>query len=212
MDFVFPDDNEEELLDAAVSFGYSSLCFCYGYSNTLAKKDISARLKKLKAYETKKIKIYCALMAEDKSIQNLNKNEFDLLILKADKNLQNTLTRFSRKIDLIYSSESVSGNDSLHSRKSGFNHVLCNIMKENDIGMIVSLNDLTSLMHSDSKRFATFLGRISQNIRLAKKYKLKLKFASFATDKYGMRSRHDMIALLIMLGMHPKEAKNALSI
>ena len=212
MDFVFPNDNEEELLEAAASFGYSGICFCYRYGADLIKKNLSAKLKNLKAEENPKLKVYSALLVEEKSLQKLNKKEFDFVILKANKNLQNTLTRFSRKIDFVYGSEFISGNDSLHSRKSGVNHVVCNLMKENNISMVVSLKDLICSMHLDPKKFAQLLGRISQNIILARKYKLNLKFVSFAEDKYGMRSRHDMIALLIVLGMHPKEAKDALSL
>ena len=50
-----------------------------------------------------------------------------------------------------------------------------------------------------------------QNIRLCRKYKVKMVLASFATDKFEMRDARDLISFGVCLGMNPGEAKKALN-
>jgi RNase P/RNase MRP subunit p30 len=56
------------------------------------------------------------------------------------------------------------------------------------------------------------LGRIMQNIKLARKYKMKIKLASFARNPYELRDCNDLLSFGILVGLHPSEAKKALTL
>ncbi|MBS3159071.1 hypothetical protein J4206_07340 [Candidatus Woesearchaeota archaeon] len=207
IDFVFPQNNEEELIGIASSFGYAAVCFCYEYNasnNNLMREKIRAL--KSKSNVTN-LKVYSAVLCDEKTISKAK--DFDFIIFKANKDLRINLEKFWRKIDFVYGAESVSSKDSMHNRNSGLNQILCKMLDECGIKLILSFKDIITL---DNKKFAQFIGRVKQNIKLARKYKLEVKLGSFAQNIYGMRSKHDLIALLIVLGMHPKEAKNSMSL
>lgn len=113
----------------------------------------------------------------------------------------------NRKVDVLLSPEKGIKKDSLHYRNSGLNHVLCNLARKNNIAIGISFNEILN-----SKKRDKLLGRIMQNIRLCRKYKVRMLLASFATNKYEMRLANDLISFAVCIGMHPKEAKGALSL
>ncbi len=92
--------------------------------------------------------------------------------------------------------------DSLHFRASGLDHVICNLMRKNNVSLGISLVSIEN---------GLMLGRLKQNIKLCRKYKVNMKFFSFAKNKYEMRAREDMISFLRAIGMTGKEAKESLS-
>ena len=55
------------------------------------------------------------------------------------------------------------------------------------------------------------LNKIKETIKLCRKFKVKIIFASFASDFYGLRNSYDMISFLITLGMEPGEARKSLT-
>jgi len=112
-----------------------------------------------------------------------------------------------QKPDIIYELENSPGADYIHQRNSGFNHVLARIAKEKGVAIGFSL-----ALILDRKRNIRVLGRIRQNIALCRKYKLPMVIASFANVPFGMRAPKDIISLFSTLGMHPAEAKKALSL
>ena len=201
IDFVFPNENEKELIDAAVSLGYDSLCFCYPYSK-------SHNLTAILAQDSKQVKLLTAFIFTEKNISKISSSKADINILSTSSNIRFLIENYGNRIGYISSIETSPKSDFLHHRNSGMNHIICSIMKENNISIILSLN---SLLSADNKQFPLYIGRIKQNIKLARKYKIKVQLASFASSLYQMRPKHDLIALLITLGMHPKEAKAALT-
>ena len=114
---------------------------------------------------------------------------------------------FNKKgMSIITGLEKIERVDSLHQRRSGFNQVLAKIAKKNKIALVFNFNDII-----DSKKKSQIMGRISQNIKICRKYKVEMIIASFAKYKYQMRNPSDLMSLFILLGMTPKEAKDALN-
>ncbi len=113
-----------------------------------------------------------------------------------------------KRIDILLGAERVASHDSFHHRHSGFNQVLLPLAKKNQIAMGFSLSDL-SRVSSDQR--IVLLGRMMQNVRLCRKFKVKMVLASFAKTKWEMCSAHDLLSFGITLGMTPQEAKDALS-
>lgn len=185
-DVVFPDGNEEEFIEMAKKLGYGGLFFIYP-------------IEKLKKNEsiTKGINIKKGSISDIKNFQKA-KRLTGFVIVKGSKNDRHVLEKL--KPSILFDLESGFQKDFMHHRASGLNQVLCKIAEKNKVAIGFSIS-------SDSK----ILGRIRQNIRLCRKYKVKTIIASFAKDPYEMRPPHDLIAMFICLGMHPSEAKNSLS-
>lgn len=107
-----------------------------------------------------------------------------------------------RKVKILVDVHVNNSRDNLHFRSSGLNQVICKFMNKNNVALGMSLGSIKD---------GIMLGRIKQNIILCRKYKVKIKFFSFAKSKYEMRAREDMISFLRAIGMNGKEAKEALS-
>src|SRR3989338_6414513 len=113
-----------------------------------------------------------------------------------------------KKVDILTSTENIDKQDSLHYRNSGLNHVLCKIAYKNNIAIAFNFNDL---LKAKGIERSILIGRMSQNVRLCRKYKLITVLASFATAKLELKNTYDLKSFGILLGMTPKEAKESLS-
>ncbi len=111
-----------------------------------------------------------------------------------------------KKTDILVSPEMGSGRDSLTQRDSGLNQVLCALARKNQVAIGFSFSGILN-----AKYGANLLGKIMQNIRLCRKYKVRMVFASFAKNKFEMRNANDMLAFCRVLGMGGREAKDALN-
>ncbi len=122
-------------------------------------------------------------------------SEGDLTILK--KPVREEL---NRNVDIIYGMEEDKKKDFIHHRNSGLNHILAKILFEKDIAVGFSFSLFL-------KYGATILGRMKQNVKLCKKYKVKMFVASFTSDPYELRSEEDMKVFAKTIGMTGKENK-----
>ncbi len=189
-DIVFPDNNEDEFIEMALKLGYSSLYLIYSVEN-FNKREI----------KNKKLKIKKGIIADIKNFQKAKKlSEF--VIIKSSENNRHVLEKL--KPSILFDLEKESKKDFIHHRASGLNQVLCKIAQQNKVAIGFSFS---SILNLNTK----VLGRIRQNIKLCRKYKVKTAIASFASKPYEMRSPHDLIALFICFGMHPSEAKKSLN-
>ena len=84
--------------------------------------------------------------------------------------------------------------------------MLCKLAKKNNIAIGFSFNEILK-----SKEKSKLIGRMMQNIKLCRKYKVKMVFASFAKNKFEMRAVKDLLSFCRVLGMTPREAKSALN-
>jgi ribonuclease P/MRP protein subunit RPP1 len=88
-------------------------------------------------------------------------------------------------------------------RNSGLNHVLAKIAKKNNISIGINLDEI---IQSNSQEKVKILARITQNIKLCNKNKLKMKF--IAINKENERNLHDLKSLGLVLGMPTFMTKN----
>ena len=110
-------------------------------------------------------------------------------------------------IDILMSPESMKGKDHLHWRNSGLNQVMLSLAKKNNVAVGFALQ---SILQTEGVKRAQLLGRMMQNVGLCRKYKVKMTLCSFARDIWGLRSASDMQGFGRIIGMTPKEAKEAL--
>ncbi len=124
----------------------------------------------------------------------------NIIMAKDDKFNRNFIEKNKNKI--IFDVESGT-KDSFNQRDSGLNEVLCVFMNKNNISLGFSFKRLLSMN-------VLIIGQIMQNIRLCRKYKVKMRVSSLASSWNGLRAGKDIIALARALGMTPLEAKNSL--
>ncbi len=180
-DIVFPNNNEEEFLKQAKLLGFDSLIFVYPLPKYKGKDAIFAHSDEIrKARQLSKIVL-------------ANTNERTIF----EKNSP----------DILFELEEISKKDSLHFRYSGLNHILCNLANKNNITIGLSFS---LALRSKGMLRAQILGRMQQNVFLARKYKLKTIIASFARSPKEMRSAHDLQSFAVTLGMHPGDAQKSL--
>ena len=149
--------------------------------------------------------IYCQNPGTDLDFHKvLNVKMFN--IVEGISEEKNRKTVENKQIDILLAPERVGRKDRLNQRDSGLNDVLCKLAKENDVAIGFSFSDLLN-----SKYRAVVLGRMMQNVRLCRKYKVRMVLASFAHDPWEMRSAYDLLAFGQVLGMTPKEATVALN-
>lgn len=189
-DIVFPCNNEKEFIPMAIKLGYNGLCFVYGSVDEMNKNK--------KKFGDSKLKLLFGLSFK-------SKEKVDVVAVKASNNSRDILER--RKADIIYDFEKSSRSDYIHHRASGLNQVLCKLAKKNNVAVGFSVSSILNF----SKR-PMLLGRIKQNIKLCRKYKVKMIIGSFSSEPYEMRSCFDVVSLFCLLGMHASEAKKALSL
>ncbi len=155
---------------------------------------------------SKIIKVEINQVNDRKDLRFLVNKKESLLIVLGSKFNREVLDL--KNIDILLNPEKGVKEDFLNARNSGLNQVLLGLAKKNNIAIGINFNEI---LKSRSVERAKLLGRISQNIALCRKYKVKMVLGSFASNEFEMRAPKDFISFLITLGMHPKEAKEALT-
>ncbi|MEK6857804.1 MAG: RNase P subunit p30 family protein [Nanoarchaeota archaeon] len=191
LDIIFPNENEKEFLETARSLGYNQLIFVYTDAKKVRKTENS----------------FSALLVDENKVKQY-KGKADFIIVKAHEDI-NRHSIEKMKPDIMFGFEESERTDTMHQRYSGLNNVLCELVFRNKVRVVFSFN---SILNSSGAQRAVIFGRMMQNISLCRKYKVKTLVGSFAKQTSEMRSAKDLQSLFITLGMHPKEAKEAMEI
>ena len=207
IDFVVPNNNENEFIAMAERLGYKGIYFLY---------NLDDYLNKSKKFEikTNKIKVNIGIIADYKNIYKIKnipekqsfsgrrksfafsselKDEDVFVAVKSSDNNKEIIEKSG--VNMIFSFEENSRRDFIHQRASGLNHVLCKSAKENNVTMGFSVK---SILDAENKQ--ELLGRIMQNMNLCRKFKVKTTIASLAQKPLEMREIHDLTSLFEILG------------
>ncbi len=188
MDIVIPDNNEEEFITIAHKLGYKTLHFLYNYGHYHSKKKNFA--------DIANIKIVNGILADSKNLKKIqNKTEEGSVFVAAKSSDKDMEVMEGSLANLIFSFEENQRKDFIHQRASGLNHILCSLARKNNITIGFSF---TSILNAKNRH--EILGRMMQNLRMCKKFKVKTIIASFAKNPYEMRSMHDLMSLFKTLG------------
>lgn len=198
IDIVIPNKNEEGFISVAEKLGYKEILFLYDLDTYFEKR-------KYNEIKSKKINIFYGILANTKNIQNINSKLDKKVFIAIKSTINNREIVEKSKANLIFSLEESSRKDFMHQRGSGLDHIMCKLAHDNKVMVGFSLS---SMLTSDKKHM--ILGRMTQNIKLCRKYKVKMMIASFAQKPLEMRGPYDVISLFVSLGMHQKEAKDSL--
>lgn len=187
MDIIIPDNNEEEFIAISRKLGYKTLYFLYSYDNYQSKKKNFA--------DSVDIKIVNGIIVDSNKLKKIkNKMEYDGIFVAVKSSDKDMEIMEGSLANLIFSFEENQRRDFIHQRASGLNHILCSLARKNNITIGFSF---TSILNAKDRH--EILGRIMQNLRMCRQFKVKTVIASFTKNPYEMRSMHDLMSLFKIL-------------
>lgn len=135
----------------------------------------------------------------EKAREKIKKSKEPIIFSSNDDDLNRKILE-KTKINILLLNQN-ERKDKLKQRNSGFNHVLAKIAKKNKISIGINLDEII-----ESKDKAKILSRITQNIKLCNKSKIKMKF--IAINEKNKRNQYDLRSLGLILGMPTWMTKN----
>ncbi|MCF7866430.1 hypothetical protein K9L67_02480 [Candidatus Woesearchaeota archaeon] len=179
-EICIPNKNEEKFIEIAEKLDIKELIFLYNNKEA----DLT------KIQEKTKIKILTGKL--DK------KNPKQTTFCKGTRqNIED------KNCTHIYGLETIEEKEHYHYRKSGMNQVHAKLIKEKNKTLVFDIEKIL-----ESKEPEKILGRMKQNLKLAKKYDLKIIICSMATKPENLRTTKHYQALIKTLG-YEEQAKKA---
>ena len=191
-DIVIPKNNEAEFIGIASRLGIKKLYFLYDFDEK----------NKFEADFESKTTAGIGFIATNKDSGRALKLS---RLVAAKSSPDDRFFIESRKATLIYGFEELPRRDHMHQRASGLNQVLCELARKNNIAIGFSYSSLLS-----KNSMPALMGRMSQNIKLCQKYKVKTVIASFSGNPCHLRSPYDIASLFSMLGMERKKINESM--
>ncbi|MFH1959983.1 MAG: RNase P subunit p30 family protein [Nanoarchaeota archaeon] len=128
----------------------------------------------------KKVRFYLKYMIikekNSKELRKLINSSKGKVIVEAGNEKLNNFLVANNKIDVIFNFEKFTNRDYFNMRQSGLNHVMCNALKKN--GIAVGF-DFGAVLNKEGFERSKLLGKMEQNVRFCKKYKVKMVFDNF---------------------------------
>lgn len=186
IDIVFPKNNEEEFIKIAKALGTKEIVFVYALKNY----QNSSEYCKYNNTEVKGMVIRTAVYVTKEDIKRSKKNL--LTILRSDRNIDRWQIE-NLKPAILYGFEFCERKDFMHHRNSGLNDVLARLMCKNNVAYGFPVAELLT---APTEQQPIILGRMRQNVMIAKKYKVEIIIASFTSNPMLMRNVKDMYSLI----------------
>lgn len=111
-------------------------------------------------------------------------------------------------IDVLAHPEAQVQKDFMDQKNSGIDHIIANLLFEHKTAVEINFSNI---LNTYGLVRAQVMGRMSQNIKLARKYNCLSILASDASDMWGMRAPREFIAVGKTLGMTEHEAKSSIT-
>src|SRR3989338_1306129 len=201
-DITIPNNNELEFVEVALKLNLSNLYLLYKSD----KEELGKIKKKLALIQhSSKLNIGTGFIVNEKNIREVSRHSNLLVVKSSDKDREYIN---GKRAKLIYGFEENSKRDFMSQKASGLNHILCELVRKNNI--IIGFS-YSQLFNKDGQISSLLIGRMIQNIRLCRKYKVKTVIGCFSEEPYDMRSAYDISSLFTLLGMESKAIKESTS-
>ena len=191
-------------VDAARRMGWSGFCVPIEYKSPSEFQKYAQQVKALGADV-----LAAALITSDVSkCAKSAINAADLVIVDSRSEQACRDAAESYDVDLIVNPEVNEEKDLIDSRASGLDDVIAEFMAERDIGYVLNIGNV---LYSGGVRRVQLLGRIQQNVRLAKKHKVKVLLSCGARRGADVRNPHDTMNFAANLGLNVAQSRAAVS-
>jgi len=119
-----------------------------------------------------------------------------LIIYEADSEEMLRFVLEKTPIDIVKGMEAINPKDSVHFLRGGIDQVTCKIAQEEGKVLAFSFCDI---LNAKGEIRVRLLRRMMFNLKLCRKYKVKVLLTSFASSKEEMRPQKDLEAFLEIL-------------
>jgi len=140
-------------------------------------------------------------------INKINKAK-GVVIVEGGSDKINRAALENKKVDILLGPERGRKKDHTHYRNSGLNQVLCKLANKNNIAIGFDFNDVLYAKERYNLERYIILGRMMQNVRFCRKYKVKMYVFDFLNE----RNKEELRSFCFVIGMTPGEAKEAVSL
>lgn len=123
-----------------------------------------------------------------------------IYLVKDEEMLRFALEKTS--VDMVFGQELINAKDSVHFVRGGLDQITCKIAASQGKIVGFSFSDILGVSGGERSRL---LARMMFNIKLCKKYKVRMFFGNFSLEKMSMRSGKDLEAFFRVLGGSGKE-------
>lgn len=195
--------------------GWSGVCLAHDFQNRGILKDFKTKVDELR--KEAKLGLYVGAEVSGSDIAKKARDALeyaDIILVHGGldsaetKNEANRAAAESYEVDVLCHPERFPTPDLIDQRSAGIDDVTAKLMSEHHIALELNFNNL---LNSYGVRRSQILGRMRQNITLARKYKASVIIAGGAHSIHGLRAPRELIALGVMLGLPEEEAKAAVS-
>ncbi len=193
----------EDNLNLLSKLGWDGVCFTENYSKKFSR--FAEKIKQLK--ESSELEIYSGAIVS-KPVRRNARNALD----KADIIFvvgENREASECWEIDVISRPEQSAERDFMKQRDSGIDHIISRFMAEKSIALELNFSDI---LHSGGRGRATLIGRMRQNILLARKYRIPLITTTGSNDIFDLRGPLEHISMGKVLGLTLEGAVNTVSL
>jgi len=180
------------------------------------KKQVKQDLEKIKEQRSKINEDYFAILinlekydSNFTNIINQLKDEFNLVIGQGGLNKTNTFFIEQSRVDFLLDPQSQIQKpklDFIHHFNSGLNHIQSRYLKNKEIGLIFTLNN------SQNKYHIKEIGRINQNIKFARKYKVGVNINYIVQKPNQIKSKIELNGIYSIFNISNDQKKESLNI
>ena len=198
----------EDMLKFLLELQWDSVCI-------VAKKDelkeMLSELKNLKE-NFKDLEIFSGIVIHENIRANsrryLDKVDFIFVDPTKSENPEKVVREASKswEVDILSRVECYPKRDFMKQRNSGIDAIIAKLLAEKKIGLEFNFSNI---LNTSGKKRALLLGRMKQNVRLARKYKMLSIITSGASNRWEIRNPHDLVSFGRVLRMTDQEAKEA---
>ena len=201
-DFSEGKSSVEDIAGRAKLLGFKGICFATYFKDKHKIKTLREKASEI----SKKIGIDIFIGMEARTIDQLKKlasmrREYDVLLVRgSDLNLNRRAVEI-KEVDVLTHPE-------FNRKDSGFNHTMAKLAAKNNVAIEINFREI--LLSSKNTR-SHIMHKISENVKLCKKYKTPVIICSGAVSHWQLRDPKILVSMGCLLGLELNEAKKAIS-
>lgn len=197
----------EEKIELAEHLGWNGICLVEDFDSNF--KSFSEKIKNVK--EKSKIDILIGAKISTKIPNEIQRKSraaleyADLILVDGGDEDINRAASECWEVDILCHPEII-GKDFMDQKNSGVDHIMARFMSERVIALEI---DFSRILNSYGMLRSQMMGRMRQNVMLARKYEVPIVITSNAEDRWSLRAPRELISMGLSLGMTGETAKKA---
>jgi ribonuclease P/MRP protein subunit RPP1 len=191
-----------QIAAAAKQLGYSGICFAEYYKSEDQIKKLQVEIERVK----QKVGVEIFLGFEARNLKELailreKRRRFDILLVRGGDLRLNREAVETPEVDILTHPE-------YERIDSGLDHVSAKLAAKNNVAIEINFREV---LVSSRRTRAMILKHMSQNVKLAKKFKVPVVACSGALSHWDVCDPQCLVSFVSLLGLGLNEAKAAVS-